>query len=160
MSETIQIPNVSDFMKKHLKEVFETMLSMPTELSLAPQLPHHDSRVTGSIGFAGENINGAVYLHLSAGFAVRVAAAMLGLPPEELTNDHEVNDVVGEVTNMLAGGLKSWFCDNGNHCAMSTPAIIRGASYEVESMPDVVREQMIFASGDELLMIEIHLKLG
>ena len=67
--------------------------------------------MTGSVGFAGENVTGAVYLHLSAAFANRVAAAMLGLQPEEIMGETEVNDVVGEVTNMLTGGLKSWLCD-------------------------------------------------
>jgi len=46
---------------------------------------------------------------------------MLGLPPDEITGETEVNDVVGEATNMLTGGLKSWLCDAGSDCAVSTP---------------------------------------
>ena len=34
---------------------------------------------SGSAGFGGESVTGAVYLHLSADFAKQVAGAMLGL---------------------------------------------------------------------------------
>jgi chemotaxis protein CheX len=70
-----------------------------------------------------------------------------------------VNDVVGEATNMLAGGLKSWLCDAGASCAVSTPAIIRGA-FAVEAMPDVAREFLVFESGADRVIVEIHIKLN
>ena len=135
------------------------MLAMPALLVPNAELPHFPERVTGSVGFAGETVNGAVYLHLSAGFANRVAAAMLGLPPEENIGESDVNDVVGEATNMLTGGLKSWLCDAGADCAVSTPAIIRGA-FDVEAMPNVAREFLVFESGAERLLVEIHIKLS
>lgn len=160
MTQTVQLPNVCDFMARHLVDVFETMLSMQaTRLPKAP-VPHFDSRVTGSIGFAGENITGAIYLHFSARFATVAAAAMLGLKPEEVSDENEVNDVVGEATNMITGGLKSWLCDSGADCAMSTPAIIRGTAFSIESMPDVERENLVFACGEDFIVVEIHIKLN
>ena len=159
MSQTVQLPNVCDFMTRHLVDVFDTMLAMPAVLVPQAALPHFGERVTGSVGFAGDNVTGAVYLHLSAEFANRVAAVMLGLPPEEILGEHDVNDVVGEATNMLTGGLKSWLCDAGSSCAVSTPAIIRGA-FAVEAMPDVAREFLVFESGTERVIVEIHIKLN
>src|ERR1022692_3309542 len=103
MSQTLQIPNIHEFMSRHLVDVFETMLSMKVVSVRGDGIPPFQERVTGNVAFAGEHINGAVYLHLGAPFATRVAAAMLGLAPGEL-GDIEVNDVVGEVTNMLTGG--------------------------------------------------------
>ena len=117
MSHTIQLPAVSEFMTRHLVDVFETMLSMKAVRAPGAALPHFDGRVTGSVGFAGEHVTGAVYLHLSAPFASQVAAAMLGITPEEISAENEVNDVVGEATNMITGGLKSWLCDQGADCA-------------------------------------------
>ena len=70
----------------------------------------------------------------------------------------EVNDVVGEVTNMLTGGLKSWLCDNGHPCAVSTPAIIRGA-YEIEPLPEVKREFLVFTCSGVQILVEVHIKL-
>jgi CheY-specific phosphatase CheX len=159
MTQTVQLPNVCDFMTRHLVDVFETMLSMPVTLQPDMPMPHFESRVTGSVGFAGEKVTGAIYLHMSAPFATAVAAAMLGLKPEEITDDNEVNDVVGEATNMVTGGLKSWLCDSGAGCAMSTPAIIRGTSFSIESMPDVEQESLVFAFEKNFIVVEIHIKL-
>lgn len=146
-------------MNSHLVDVFETMLSMKATASPGAAVPHFDERVTGSVAFAGDHINGAVYLHLGAPFAGQVAAAMLGLSPEDL-GEAEVNDVVGEATNMLTGGLKSWLCDSGAECAVSTPAIIRGSSFEIEPMPDVERECLIFDCNENRIVVEIHVKVG
>jgi chemotaxis protein CheX len=146
-------------MTRHLVDVFDTMLAMKAVGAPADGVPHFDERVTGCVGFAGEHVTGAVYLHLPAPFAAGVAAAMLGLPPAEL-GEAEVNDVVGEVTNMLTGGLKSWLCDSGAECAVSTPAIIRGAAFAIEPVPDVAREWLIFNCDHNRVVVEIHVKLG
>ena len=160
MSHTIQLPAVSEFMTRHLVDVFETMLSMKAVRAPGAALPHFDGRVTGSVGFAGEHVTGAVYLHLSAPFASQVAAAMLGITPEEMSAENDVNDVVGEATNMITGGLKSWLCDQGADCAVSTPAIIRGTAFAIEPMPEVERECLLFDCGNNRMVVEIHIKLS
>ena len=160
MSQTVQLPNVCEFVSRHLVDVFDTMLAMKAGLVPNAPPPHFTERVTGSVGFAGETVTGAVYLHLSAPFATRVAAAMLGLPPAEIPGENDVNDVVGEATNMLTGGLKSWLCDAGAECAVSTPAIIRGRSFEIEHMADVQHEALTFSCGTDKVVVEIHIKLN
>ncbi len=160
MSQTVQITDVREFMTRHLADVFDTMLSMKAVLVPRAAVPVFGERVSGSVGFAGETVTGAVYLHLSTPFANQVTAAMLSMKPEEITGEHEVNDVVGEATNMLTGGLKSWLCDTGADCAVSTPAIIRGTAFNVEPMPDVHRELLVFDCGDDRLVVEIHIKFN
>jgi len=122
-------------------------------------VPPFAERVTGCVAFAGDHINGAVYLHLGTPFANQVAAAMLGLGVEDL-GEAEVNDVVGEATNMLTGGLKSWLCDSGSECAVSTPAIIRGSAFVIEASPEVERDWLIFECGPDRIAVEIHVKIG
>jgi chemotaxis protein CheX len=146
-------------MNRHLLDVFETMLSMKVAAVADAGLPQFEDRVTGCVAFAGEHVNGAVYLHLGTLFAGQVAAAMLGLAPADL-GEAEVNDVVGEVTNMLTGGLKSWLCDSGAECAVSTPAIIRGSSFVIEPVPDVKREWLVFDCHPNRIVIELHVKVG
>ena len=159
MTRTIQIPNICEFMHRHLVDVFETILSMKTAPRPGEGVPTFEERVTGCVAFAGDHINGAVYLHLGTPFATRIAAAMLGLEPTDL-GDAEVNDVVGEVTNMLTGGLKSWLCDSGAECAVSTPAIIRGSAFVIEPVPDVAREWLVFECQQHRVVVEIHVKVG
>jgi len=146
-------------MTHHLVDVFDTMLALPATLVPNAGLPHFEERMSGSVGFAGDQVTGAVYLHVSAAFANRMAATMLGLQPEENLPENDVNDVVGEFTNMLTGGLKSWLCDAGSACAVSTPAIIRGSAFAIEAMPDVQREFLVFDCG-ERVVVEIHIKLN
>jgi chemotaxis protein CheX len=155
MNLQIQSLDCGKFLVGHLVDVFETMLSLKATPS-AGAMPLNVDRVTGSVGFGGENVTGAVYLHLSSAFAVQAAAAMLGLAAEEL-GEAEVNDVIGELTNMLCGGLKSALCDAGSPCAVSTPGIIRGA-FEIEVSPEVQRERFLFDCGGERLAVELHIK--
>jgi chemotaxis protein CheX len=151
--------DVNQFMVGHLVDVFSTMLSLTAVPAEATDALKEGDRVTGSVGFAGESIQGVVYLHMADVFARRVAGAMLGLAPEEISGPEEMDDVVGEVTNMLAGGLKSAFCDAGRKCALSPPAIIRGSSYSIKPLPNLDRFWMVFACENERLAVEIHLRL-
>lgn len=158
MTHPLELSAARDFMKERLAQVFSTMLSRHATLAASQHPPKILERVSGSIGFGGDDLSGAVYLHLPAAFAARAAATMLGLPPEEALPDADVNDVVGEVSNMLAGGLKSWFCNAGFPCAISTPGIIRGASFEIEPMPGIQRTILVFECDGEPIVAEIHLK--
>ena len=160
MSHTVQFTDVCEFMARHLADVFDTMLAMKAVQVPNAELPQFGERVSGAAGFGGETVTGAVYLHLSETFAKQVAAAMLGLSPEEITGESEVNDVVGEAANMLTGGLKSWLCDAGTECALSTPAIIRGTSFAIEPMPHVQREWLVFDYGGNRFVVEVHLKFN
>lgn len=160
MKQPITTAAVQEFLVRHLSDVFSTMLSMPAVPLAEPPQSDTKERVSGSVGFGGETVTGLVYLHLPAPFAARVTRAMLGLPEEEPPGDGDVNDVVGEVTNMLAGGLKSYLCDAGAACALSTPAIIRGTSFHISACEGVARIQLGFASDPYQGLVEIHIKFS
>jgi len=158
MNQQPQSLDIRQLLNEHVAEVFKTMLSMEAvPLSDGP-LPHIEDRVTGSVGFGGDTVTGALYLHMSAGLAVKAATAMLGLSAEEL-GEQEVNDVVGEMTNMLTGHLKSCLCDSGAPCAVSTPAIIRG-HYEIEHMHEVRQELILFDCDANPVAVEVHIKFN
>lgn len=160
MKQTIQNSEVREFMKRHLVGVFDTMLSLKAILVPKAKTVQFSERVTGSGGFVGEKVTGAIYLHLSVPMANHMAATMTHLDPDEIPDDNTVNDVVGEITNMLTGGLKSWICDAGIKCAASTPTIIRGAGFSIEPMSDVHRECLIFDCDDDRFSVEIHIKFN
>ena len=156
--QTLPNLDIRHYFNGHLVDVFETMLSMKAQPMPEAPPPEFPERTTGSVGFGGDTVSGAVYLHLSSKLANQITGAMLGLPPEEPLPDNDVNDVVGECTNMLAGGLKSVLCDKGVECAVSTPAIIRGTSFNIESMPDVRHEIMVYECDGSQFTIEVHIK--
>ncbi|MFZ1054192.1 MAG: hypothetical protein WAN79_00845, partial [Opitutaceae bacterium] len=79
MPATLDTTKISELMVLRFVEAFQTVFSMnPVYTGRVQHLPRAD-RVSGSVGFGGEAVSGAVYLHLSPGFAARAAAAMLGL---------------------------------------------------------------------------------
>jgi len=152
--------DIRHYLGAHLVDVFQTMLSINVTAVTDGRPPTFAERVTGSVGFGGNQVTGAVYLNLSARLASQIAAAMLRLPPDETIGETEVNDVIGECTNMLAGGLKSALCDKGCDCAVSTPAIIRGTSFVIESLPDVQRELLVFDYNCVRFTVEVHIKFN
>jgi CheY-specific phosphatase CheX len=158
MATPLPSADIQAYMAKHLAEVFETMLSMQAAPRADSEMPSGTDRISGTVGFAGETITGGVYLHLTAPFGKQVTATMLGMQLEEVTNDSEVNDVIGEVTNMLGGGLKSWLCDAGAPCSLTTPAVIRGQSFGITPSAGVEKILLGFECGTEHGLVEVHVK--
>ena len=161
MNATIAPVEIRTYVSGHLETVFDTMLAMKAELTNeTSRREFTGERITGTVGMAGEKVTGQIYLHLSAPFAISATAAMLGMTPEEISGDSEVNDVIGEVTNMIAGGLKSWLCDAGATCALTTPAVIRGTSFAVTPKPGVELLLITFACQATRGLVEVHIKFS
>jgi chemotaxis protein CheX len=70
---------------------------------------------------------GCVLLAAPTPLARTVASAMFDLPAGQLTDD-EVADALGELTNMIAGNIKSLL---PGPSSLSMPAVTAGASYTV-----------------------------
>ena len=151
------VSGACEFLTRHVAMVFETMLSLKIARS-EKERPITGERITGTVGFAGEAIKGVLYLDMSARTANQIAAVMLGQPLSEIPADHEVNDVIGELSNMIAGGLKSWLNDSTAPCAISTPAIIRGTSYLIEAPPDAKCGRLGFEFEGGIVTVEVHMQ--
>jgi chemotaxis protein CheX len=160
MSKIVQPAEIRDFVAQHLADVFDTMLSQKAALTPDAEPPVFADRISGSVGFAGEAVTGSIYLHLHLTFATAAAVNMLALPPEEPPGDAEVNDVIGELTNMLGGGLKSWLCDVGAKCALTTPAVIRGKSFSIVPNASVQVLRLPFETETTRGLVEVHTKFN
>jgi CheY-specific phosphatase CheX len=60
---------------------------------------------------------------------------------------------------MIGGGFKSALCDAGWVCAMSTPAIIRGA-YAIEVPQDLRAQVSHLSCQNHPFAVEVHIKFG
>lgn len=140
------------------RQVFSTMLSMPIEE--AGGIDGQDiagNRVVGSVSFAGD-VMGNIYIHVSGDFAKKMAAAMLGMEPDEIEDDEEVNDVIGEVSNMIGGDMKSRLCDAGFPCQLSIPNITRGSDFKIDSLGWVRHERIGFDRAGDIALIDVYIK--
>ena len=140
-------------------ELFDTMLSMeikPAE-GTPQDLDENEIVMVGFVSLAGK-VNGSVNIRVSQTMAREMAAGMLGMELDEIESEEEVKDVLREVCNIVAGGLKSNFCDAGLACQISTPAITTGNNFQIQTLHMERYEQFVFTCGDESICVEIAVK--
>jgi chemotaxis protein CheX len=152
------IEEVLDFLATGLGDVFKTMLALETE----PASPHgwpapRGTIIAAVVGFTGE-VNGFVYLRVTAAFGRRLASRMLGMPEAELGGEEIVNDVVGELGNMIVGNVKSRLCDSGSRCVLTIPSIVRGNDFSIEPVGSSDRRLAAFRCGGDMILLELMMK--
>jgi chemotaxis protein CheX len=91
---------------------------------------------TAIVGFSGA-MRGSCQIRITTSAAQSIASAMLGgVPVDE--HDDSINDALGELCNMLAGGWKNSVPGLSSECALSPPTVISGRDYRVHmSKPSV-----------------------
>ncbi len=140
--------------------VFTTMLSMDIQIADAVSKSDLEGmRTVGAVSFAGDAM-GIINIHITGQFAREMAAAMLDMTVDEVDGDQDVNDVIGELSNIIGGNLKSIFSDVGLRCELSTPSITRGSDFRIESMNMERYERFAFTLGDHTFFVEFGLKLA
>ena len=146
------------FLRGATQEVFDTMLSM----DLTEQKPEEflgESRIVGSVSLGG-SVAGTINIHVSNIFATQITANMLGMGLDEIDSDEEVHDVIGELSNMIGGDLKSRLCDAGFTCELSIPSITSGKDFRIESKGWAVNEIVYFQYQEHIALIEAFIKNG
>lgn len=143
---------------KTVADLFDTMLDMPVTLSeTVPPVSLEITRLAGSVSFAGDAM-GSVSIQVNEDFARQMAANMLGMDAEDIEEQEEIFDVIGEISNIIGGNLKSTFTDLGLECKLSTPSITRGKDFKIESMDSERYERFAFQYKDNLIFLELGVK--
>lgn len=131
---------ISQYVRGAVREIFSTMLELeavccegvPEEVGLPITL----QGISGSVGFAGK-MNGILYLNFSDEMAKNCSCHILGSDPATITEE-EVGDVIGELTNMVTGNLKSKMTDKGYNCQLSIPNILRSPEISMKSSESTI----------------------
>jgi len=143
---------ISGILAETTREVFELMVMM--QVNALPQRSHRPLRfhqsVSAVLGLSG-GLRGMLAVHCPASLACAVCGSMLGETPSEV--DADVRDTVGEIANMLAGGLKARLQDLGRRIELAVPSVIAGQSYEVNllSRAEMILLPFVTAEGEFLL---------
>jgi chemotaxis protein CheX len=153
-----RIAYVEKLTHQAVREVFQSMVSMElTDEPPAPLAPEAGGQIIGSVGFIGE-ATGVIYLYAGACFAKVITGRMLGISEAEVDSDDMVNDAIGELSNMVAGFVKSRLCDHGWPCTLTIPSIVRGQQLTVEGSALITRRVIAFRDGESHLVAELLLK--
>lgn len=115
---------ISDWARDGVSAVFKTTFGLNAVETSALQRPEpSDELIFSEIRFEGAL---AVYLRLciSAVGAARLASIALSMPSAEICDAH-VDDLAGEMSNMVLGAIKSRVSDLGIPCRMLLPTVTR-----------------------------------
>lgn len=152
------IDDIRDLLNNSVRDVLATMFSLEAQSAPAADVRVGDEPlVAGSVGFIGD-VNGVVYIMVPEGFARSLACQMLGLSEAELDGDEMVNDVIGELSNMVVGGVKSQLCDRGLSCVLTIPSVVRGQSLSAEPVKSIERRRLGFHCGAGHAIVELQFK--
>lgn len=156
----INLLDLKEFIIQSMSEVFEMMLSMEIECVGEDQAEKlNGNRIVGSVSFAGK-ASGNISVHVSEEFARKMASEMLGMEKDEIKDDREIHDVIGETSNMVGGNLKSKLCDFGLPCELSIPTITSGGTFRIESMNWMRHEKIFFKNHNHVVLVEVFMKPG
>ncbi|MHC4535334.1 MAG: chemotaxis protein CheX [Planctomycetota bacterium] len=107
------------------KEIFETMIFVNLEESSETEGIIEGDSLLGSITFKG-GLEGCFTICCSAPCAKTIALSMLAMDPSDELSDEEITDAIGEVTNMVMGGIKSRILDVVGNIEVSIPTVTSG----------------------------------
>ena len=136
-------------------KTFSTMLSVElqqTRLGLMPQFK--EEHFLGEVAFTGK-ASGVVHLRMLRTTALVIATRMLGLQPEEITSDDEIHDVIGELSNIIAGNLRSNLSDAHLDCKLSPPKISCTPDFAIFKPSGNVAERYGFRAQEIDLFVDI-----
>jgi chemotaxis protein CheX len=85
-----------------------------------------------------------------------VAARILGLEPQQIAGEAEINDAVGELLNIIAGNFKSNLCDAGLDCSLETPQVIQTSTVATSKTPGGSMERMSFRAGSIQVFVDVQ----
>ena len=115
--------------------------------------PELDER-TAIVGFSGP-MRGSCQIRISSVAARSIASAMLGGAPIE-EDDDSINDALGELCNMLAGGWKNSIPELSSECALSPPTVISGHDYKVHIRKPSAKLSRTYHFNAHALHLALH----
>jgi len=146
---------MADPLSRAMQKTFVTMLGIQLKvLPITVASPWTGEHVLGEVHFDGK-ATGTACLHLEPPSAQALAALMLGQSPTDLLDPGEVNDVIGELTNMVVGNFKSNLCDAGLACKLSLPRIRRTAEFSLRAVRGGLSERLAFRAPPIEIFVDL-----
>ncbi len=133
MHPTLTSDRVLAVIRAATEDVFQTMLMVPIE----PEPSFHEQAASQSfdgviafVGLAGPWA-GSGRIACSPALACRISGALLSCEFAAVTE--EVLDAIGEITNMIVGGIKTALEEELGPMGLSIPTVIFGRNYQTRA---------------------------
>jgi len=137
--------------------VFDSMLMIPitTGAILSEKVYTFQTSISGMLGFAGD-VQGMLTIHCPQNVAFTITTALLGVDID--TVDDDVKDTIGELANMVLGGIKDGFVEQGIQINLAIPTVLAGRSYRISGMDDASWTTVPFHLNEGDFLVELKLK--
>ncbi len=120
------------------------------------KLTHGD--VSGIIGFGSKDITGSVVLSFPTDTALQLYEKMMGEPVNRINAD--VQDTIGELTNIVAGGAKQDFAKDGLSFHISIPTVVVGKNHSLGHKVKIPAVVVPFEIGSIQFTLEVSMKIS
>jgi len=132
------VSSLEKYITEAALEVFATMIF----IEITPGTPLKgredtiESNLTSMIGLAGD-LRGVLAVHCPEETAKGITGAMLGMDIDAI--DEDVKDAIGEIANMVAGGLKTALLAEGTETELAIPTTAVGKSIRTSGLAGASR---------------------
>ena len=161
MTENNMNKTIIGYIKKVVDEIFTTMVFIKP-ISQEPILRSNNGipipnkkDVTAIVGLGGK-LTASIMVHFEKESALKVTSSMLGTAYLEI--DGDVIDAVGEVSNMVAGGVKREFAANGVELDQSLPIVVNGKDFDTNCLNKDTSVLMPFMVDSHNMFVEFSFK--
>ncbi|MGD8714773.1 MAG: flagellar motor switch protein FliN [Desulfobacterales bacterium] len=138
--------------------VFDTMFSMTLDpVESVPATNSETVRSVVSTSFIGD-ITGMVNIHAMDPLPHEMTANLLGVESTKIQGEKEINDMFGELGNIVASNIKSTLTDAGFNSALAIPFLITGSDFTVDPLTMGKFDRFDFRCGEHLVCAEIGVK--
>jgi chemotaxis protein CheX len=126
-------------------EVFTSMifLEIAPEIVAEGEVIPIEANLISLIGLAG-GVKGVLAIQCPAEVALGITGAMLGMDVDELGEDSK--DAIGEIANMVAGGLKTALAERGRDIELAIPIAVIGSSFRTSGLAGAQRVLVPFST--------------
>ena len=144
---------------RSVPEVWRTQLKKELQLTPELTLPLPSPQIA-TVSWTGSNASGKMVLTISSAGVQLVAQALLGTSGNCITEDTDLEDVVGELCNMLAGRVSTELRDRGFTGTLHPPVLSRTSTTVSANPPSPTLCLTHWTCGDYsfTFSIDIHPK--
>jgi chemotaxis protein CheX len=140
---------------KATADVFRTMMNLTVHAGAVAveKARSRKAEVIGSIGVAGF-LSGSISVFLPKSIARQAVAAMLMLDSPEEVGDADLPDAIGELINMIGGGIKTELFQKAPLFDISVPSVYVGDDLQRRTVTDDLCFHVPFQLGDQEFAVE------
>jgi chemotaxis protein CheX len=140
-----------------VEQTYETMVFLKVTCGAPVVKASHfpSGGISGTIGLTGDNFSGRLSLVFERPVAEQTFRSMMMAPSDSPVDENELKDVVGELSNMAAGGAKANLQQLGLNYVISIPTVVVGDNHSLESPRGCETIVVPVALGDSQFFMEL-----